>query len=652
MPLAMFLRSFIVATISSKKWLLVPSLHVLEFFSKPDRTWIFNLEKNPVLKAIIKKSFYDHFCAGTTPTETKVCVKALKALGFRGVILTYAQEIVFDHKSGNGHNSGSVAEETRKEAPGVKLDNVIESWKAGTLGTIDLIEEGDILAIKTSGAGPTVVSAFNKGELPPQQMLDALSEIGTKCKERNIQVIVDAESQQYQKGIARVALEMMRKFNTDGRVVVYNTYQAYLKETQALIASHLAEAEKDGFTLGLKLVRGAYIASEDRSLIHDTKQDTDDSYNGISHGVLRQQLGEYGVSRPFPSVNLFLASHNRESVISAQRLHEQRTAAGLPTVPVSFGQLQGMSDEVSFSLLAEKGNDGQYPEVFKCSTWGSMGDCIGLLSESGSESKVGFDKYIACVRSEASEKKLAEMYSDAIKSGKLSISRGDNIIAAIDSDVLLLGVDPSDVEATLKQDGLSDSLSGKLLISLAAGWTRADIETLLSTSKDKIWVVRTLPNIAAQVSESLTTIENPDKDIPKEFVEITDAIFNQVGKIIHVDSKLMNASTAVGGSTPAMFAVICDALIDASVAVGMPRGTAQTMIYQSMRGTAAMLQSGIHPGVLKDQGTSPEGCTIGGLMVMEEGGVRGHLGKALREAVTIARLMGRNPHVNDTRQGQ
>lgn len=265
---------------------------------------------------------------------------------------------------------------------------------------------------------------------------------------------------------------------------------------------------------------------------------------------------------------------------------------------------------------------------------------------------MGFDKYIACVRSEASGKKLAEMHSDAIKSGKLSISRGDNVRAAVDSDVLLLGVDPSDVEATLKQDGLSDALSGKLLISLAAGWTRADIETLLSTSKDKIWVVRTLPNIAAQVSESLTTIEDPDKDIPTEFVQITDAIFNQVGKTVYVDSKLMNASTAVGGSTPAMFAVICDALIDASVAVGMPRGIAQTMIYQSMRGTAAMLQSGIHPGVLKDQGTSPEGCTIGGLMVMEEGGVRGHLGKALREAVTIARLMGRNPHVNDTRQGQ
>jgi pyrroline-5-carboxylate reductase len=91
-------------------------------------------------------------------------------------------------------------------------------------------------------------------------------------------------------------------------------------------------------------------------------------------------------------------------------------------------------------------------------------------------------------------------------------------------------------------------------------------------------------------------------------------------------------------------------MIDAAVAVGMPRNTAQTMIYQSMQGTAALLQSGVHPGILKDQGTSPEGCTIGGLMVLEEAAVRGHIGRALREAVTVTRLMETTTHVNDTRR--
>lgn len=287
---------------------------------------------------------------------------------------------------------------------------------------------------------------------------------------------------------------------------------------------------------------------------------------------------------------------------------------------------------------------------------GNLGQPIlsSLLSETGSNAHAKFEKYIACVRSRTSEKKLSEKYPEDVKSGKLSISRGDNVQAAKDADVVLLGVDPADVEVTLQQDGLADALSGKLLISLAAGWTRQAIEKLLCPSKERVWIVRTLPNIAAQVSESLTAIENPDENISEEFLDIVDAIFNQIGKTAHIEPRLMNASTAVGGSTPAMFAVICDALIDASVAIGMPRATAQTMIYQSMVGTGRMLQSGIHPGILKDQGTSPEGCTIGGLMVMEEAGVRGHLGKALREAVTIARLMGQsaNQHLNDTRQGQ
>lgn len=137
-----------VATISSKKWLLVPSLHLLDFFAKPNRAWIVNLDKNPVLKAIIKKSFYDQFCAGTTPAETRTCVKALKDLGFRGVILTYAQEMVFDSKSGKGYSPGAAAEDVKEEAVGVEIDDVIESWRAGTVETIDLIEEGDILAIK------------------------------------------------------------------------------------------------------------------------------------------------------------------------------------------------------------------------------------------------------------------------------------------------------------------------------------------------------------------------------------------------------------------------------------------------------------------------------------------------------------------------
>lgn len=225
-----------------------------------------------------------------------------------------------------------------------------------------------------------------------------------------------------------------------------------------------------------------------------------------------------------------------------------------------------------------------------------------------------------------------------------------------DSNIVILGVDPTDVEATLKQDGLAQALKGKLLISVAAGWSRAKLENLVLADKsltdERTWVLRTLPNVAAQVSQSLTAIEDPAPDFPTKYMEIADAIFSQVGQAVHIDPRHMDATTAVGGSTPAFWAIICDAFIDAAVAVGLPRHIAQAQIYQSMRGSAEMLQSGIQPSELRDMGTSSEGCTIGGIMVLEESGVRGHLGKALREAVTIARLMGsgqENLHVNDTR---
>lgn len=285
---------------------------------------------------------------------------------------------------------------------------------------------------------------------------------------------------------------------------------------------------------------------------------------------------------------------------------------------------------------------------------GNLGSAILTSLLTTSESEPLFNRFIACVRSEASEKKLAEKYSQ--HQDRLSICRG-NIVQAVDnSDVIILGVDPADIENVLKQPGLPEVLDGKLLISIAAGWTRQKLEEIIYGSKTtttnqsgRAWVIRTLPNIAAQVSQSLTAIEVSEPSPPEPYLKITTAIFERIGRAVQIEPRLMNATTAVGGSTPAFFAVICDALIDAAVAVGVPRNLAHTMIFQSMQGTATMLQSGMHPAVLRDQGTSPEGCTIGGLMVMEEAGVRGHIGRALREAVTLARLMETTEHVNDTR---
>jgi pyrroline-5-carboxylate reductase len=286
---------------------------------------------------------------------------------------------------------------------------------------------------------------------------------------------------------------------------------------------------------------------------------------------------------------------------------------------------------------------------------GNLGGAILNSLLNSTQNEPLFTRFIACVRSEGSEKKLKARFPGHLD--KLSIYRGDNVKAARESDVIILGVDPADVERVLTQHSLREALQDKLLISIAAGWTRHKLEqtiygseTTATNKAGRAWVVRTLPNIAAQVSQSLTAIEVSEPAPPEHYLQITTAIFEKIGRAVQIEPRLMNATTAVGGSTPAFFAVICDALIDAAVAVGVPRDLAHTMIFQSMQGTATMLQSGMHPAVLKDQGTSPEGCTIGGLMVMEEAGVRGHVGRALREAVTLARLMETTEHVNDTRR--
>lgn len=257
--------------------------------------------------------------------------------------------------------------------------------------------------------------AFTAGELAPQQLMDALEEICSMCRDRGVQVLVDAESQHYQAGIARTAVDLMRRYNrgTENHAVVFTTYQAYLKSTPATLRCHMAAALDEGFTLGLKLVRGAYMGTDKRSLIHDTKADTDAAYDDIAASVLRRSVGEFGTSRAFPSVELLLAGHNMGSIEAAHRLHRQRTRDGLPTVPVAFAQLHGMADRVSLELLRMGGADGQRPSVYKCSTWGTMDECLAYLARRATENRDAAsrtrDEYLA-LKGEARSRVAAMIY--------------------------------------------------------------------------------------------------------------------------------------------------------------------------------------------------------------------------------------------------
>jgi hypothetical protein len=147
LPTGVLLRSLLVATISSKPFLLLPCLSVLSALCKPSRGALLNVDRNVILHSILKRTFYNQFCAGETGAETKDTLRRFKDMGFRGTILTYAKETVFDSRTNTSHavEGGKNTEQNSSDAQHCPS---IEAWRKGTLETVDLLGENDYLALK------------------------------------------------------------------------------------------------------------------------------------------------------------------------------------------------------------------------------------------------------------------------------------------------------------------------------------------------------------------------------------------------------------------------------------------------------------------------------------------------------------------------
>lgn len=140
----MLLRSVLVSTVTATPVLLRPSLKFLTFLHRTSIP-LFHPSKNPLIQSLLKFTFYKHFCAGENAKEVNQTISQLKHLGFKGVILTYAREIIVDKSSREEKSRGSAAAE---EILPVEEYSDIESWKQGVLETAGLLGDGDVLAIK------------------------------------------------------------------------------------------------------------------------------------------------------------------------------------------------------------------------------------------------------------------------------------------------------------------------------------------------------------------------------------------------------------------------------------------------------------------------------------------------------------------------
>ncbi|EME79814.1 uncharacterized protein MYCFIDRAFT_190569 [Pseudocercospora fijiensis CIRAD86] len=365
------------------------------------RSKILNPDANPVLRAVVKPLVYDQFCAGTNQKEIFKTRDQIRKMGYAGVILCYGRETVVD--------SSNKARATGAESAATK-DAGLNMWKNGNLATLDMAGSGDWLGIKLTGAGSEAVKALLADSAAPESFVGAMDEICAKARARNCRIWIDSEQSAVQTAIDRWTIDLMRRWNRDGHALVYNTLQAYLKESRSKLKSQLSLADRERWTLAIKLVRGAYIAHDQRSLIHDSKQDTDDSYNSIVRDLLSgTNLGFHPEN--FPSVQLFLAGHNPESVSRAWNLIQQLSGKGELKVVPDFGQLQGMADELGCKILqrceeleekrkaeGDSGGGGGggggvvVPRVYRCLTWGSIQECMQYLLRRLVENQGGADR--------------------------------------------------------------------------------------------------------------------------------------------------------------------------------------------------------------------------------------------------------------------
>lgn len=293
------------------------------------------------IKGLIKATIFKHFCGGETIEECATTIKNL-ADGKVGTILDYSIE---------GEDDEKVFDNTRDEiirtiltaSKGKNIPlTVFKVTGVGRFGLLERLDEGVKLSVDE--------------QIEWQTVQDRVLAICEMAHSEGVPVMIDAEESWIQKTIDNLALNMMRFFNKE-KAIVYNTYQLYRHDKLASIIQDHAVAEEEGFILGAKIVRGAYMEKERRraeergypSPIQPNKQSTDRDYNDAL----------IYCADNISNIAIVAGTHNEESCrLLAELLNEKQIDHKNPHV--YFSQLLGMSDNLSFNLANANYNVAKY----------------------------------------------------------------------------------------------------------------------------------------------------------------------------------------------------------------------------------------------------------------------------------------------------
>ncbi len=310
----------------------------------------FHLPVTPIIKATV----FDHFCGGVSEED---CIPVINKMFIKNVysVLDFSTEGFNSEKEFDDclRKKTSIIEfaKNRKEIP-------FAVFKPTCLGSTDLFKK---------------VSKFEKlNELENDswnRVIQRFDKVCSKAFKQNIKILIDAEEVEVQNAIDELAIKMMRKYNLTSPIV-YNTVQMYRKDRLSYLAEMISNQLNDGVIFGLKLVRGAYMEKERNlavsmnveSPICDSKDDTDKNFNS----------GLDFVFNNLNRISFVCASHNEDSILKVMNMMESKKLKSNDN-KIWFGQLYGMSDNISFNLASKNYN------TFKILPFGSVKNLMPYL---------------------------------------------------------------------------------------------------------------------------------------------------------------------------------------------------------------------------------------------------------------------------------
>ncbi|KAB8223600.1 FAD-linked oxidoreductase-like protein [Aspergillus novoparasiticus] len=361
LPTRVLLWSLILTSLMSSKSLMRLALTILKLLATSKSPFL-NADRNRILNKALRLTVYDNFCAGTNHAEVSKTIADTKRIGYHGVILGYSKVIVLNpnDQPSSDTSSGNYSD---------RCYEMIYEWKEGTLKTLRMLEPGDFLAVKLTGAGPISVDAMAAHQPMPEVVAKAVDTTCVATAQQGSRLWLDAEQQVLQPGLDKWATPL-----------VYNTIQGYLKGSKSNVDNYIKLAAQKGGSLGFKLVRGHI------------------SYDMSADMLLCRRLLAEAENLQFPAPALFFATHNAASTAKAITTHQKRLLEGQPTVTLECGQIQGMADELSCELLHNVSS-----KDFQVLTWGSVAECMGYLHRRAIENRGAVDRtqyMVAAIREE------------------------------------------------------------------------------------------------------------------------------------------------------------------------------------------------------------------------------------------------------------